>query len=161
MSPVKIVLIILLVLGLLYGLSVALGSGADSKKKTPPSEDTKTLSSVPSADWLKSLSDRFSPGFEFKTVRDPHAFTKTRSFNVLHGQAAKVLISSSTNVQRMKFTQILGDCTILYSDNNSDAKPDQPEGRPSLDKTIAITKQGGSLTIKCSATSQDCVLKVK
>ncbi len=157
----KTVLVILLVLGLLYGLSVLLGARTESNKKTTPSDDKKTLGSVPSGDWLQSLSDRFSPGFDFKTVHDPHVSAKTRSFSVLHGQTAKVLISGSSNVQRMKFTQIVGDCTVLYSDNNSDAKPDQDEGRPSTDKTIAITKQGGNLTIKCNATSQDCVLKVK
>jgi hypothetical protein len=149
MSPVKIVLVILLVLGLLYGLSFAL------ENRTEPSDQSKIFASVPSGDWIKSLADRFGPGFDFRSVDDPHASAKARTFTVPHGQTINIRIAGSSSVQRLKFVPIQPDCNVKYVES----KPDMKENG-GTDKTYAITDQGGILTITCSR-SQDYILKVK
>ncbi|SRR5258708_1066247 len=153
MSSVKIVLVILLVLGLLYGLSFALGN------RMEPSDPDAFFASVRSrlGDRMNSISDRFGPGFDFKSANDPHASAKTRTFTIPRGQTIMMRITGGSSVQRLKFVPVQPDCDIKYADSESGVKLQEKMG---TQKTYAITDQGGILTITCSK-SQDYILKVK
>jgi hypothetical protein len=170
----KLVFVILVVLGLLYGLSLLLAN------KTEPKDPKAYFDSVRSSlgDGMNSLSDRFGPGFDFKTVNDTHANAKTRTITVLHGQTVNIRIAGG-DVQRLKFVQVQPACMIVYDDNDKsinqkthkrkfEPQKEDTEGStedddhdPRLKNTMASSKLGGNLEITCKSTTQNCVLKVK
>ncbi len=176
----KLAIIILLVLGLLYGLSLLLAN------KTEPNDPKAFFDSVRSSlgSGMDNLSDRFGPGFDFKTVSDAHANAKTRSFTVPHGQTVNIRIAGG-DMQRLKFVQVQPACVIVYDDNDKSIDPKDPkdpkkhkrkfepqkedtEGKtedddhdPELKNTMATSKLGGNLAITCTSSTQDCILKVK
>src|SRR5437660_11157919 len=102
----KIVLIVLVLLALLYGLSFVFSNQAK------PKDPKAYLNSVGSGlgDGIKSLADRLGPGFDFKTVSDPHVAAKTRTITVPHGQTVNIRINPGSGMQRLTFTQIAPAC---------------------------------------------------
>jgi hypothetical protein len=151
----KLVLVVLLVLGLLYGLSMYF------KNDSKPDPD-KALASLRSSlgNGVKSLSDRFSPGFDFKTVNDPHLNAKTRTITVPRGSAVNIRVNASSGTQRLTFTQVQPVCKVVYTDSKPKVER-QTENPPETKNTLGITEQGGILTISSNSPSQDCILKVK
>jgi hypothetical protein len=155
----KIVILILLIVGMLYALSFAIGS------RTGPGGG-KDLAQVPSGDWLKSIADRFGPTFDFKTVSGPHASVAQRTFTVPQHQTAVIPVASNNEkkAQRLRISSAMGECKLRYIDN---FKPpgDAPSDPLDLDchdteKVIAITDQGGTLQISCMGP-QSCIIKIK
>jgi len=158
MSPLKIVLLVLVVLALLYGASIAFANGSE------PDPD-QSLSSLGASlgKSVDKLAERFSPGFDFKSVSDPHIIAKTKTINVPHGSSISIRINPGFGVQRLKFTQVQPPCNIRYHDENRDVKKDQVETPANMQKpqTYAMTDQGGTLTLTCTSNAQNCILKVK
>src|SRR5882672_10151096 len=134
MSPVKIVLVILLVLALLYGLSFALTNQTKPKDEDQDAFFASVRSSL--GDGMNSISDRFGPGFDFKSVNDPHASAKARTFTVPRDQTIRMRITGSSSVQRLKFVPVQPDCDIKYADNKSGVNVQKDNG---TNKTYAIT----------------------
>jgi hypothetical protein len=169
----KVAIIILLVLALVYGLSLLFAN-----KTTPKPDDAFNSLRASLGNAGDTLSDRFGPGFDFKTVNDAHANAKARTFTVPHGQTVNIRIAAG-DVQRLKFVQVQPACVIVYDDNDKsidqkthkrklEPQTEDTEGTkedkdhdPQLKNTIATSKQGGILAITCKSSSQDCVLKVK
>jgi hypothetical protein len=159
----KLVIIILLVLGLLYGLSIVFAN-----KTTPKPDDAFSSLRSSLGSNGDSLSDRFGPGFDFKSVSDAHASAKARTITVPHGQTLNIRINASSSMQRMKFVGARPACKIVYDDNDRslDTKTGKRKIAPQeedadLKNTIAMTKAGGILEVTCKSNAQDCVLTVK
>ena len=157
MSHTKIVFLILLLLALLYGLSLAIGThqGAGDKSDLHPPA------------WLKGLADRFGPGFNLEAIRDNHVSAKNHTIAVAQGQSVSILIpgNQERKAQRLKLANNVTDCTIQYVDAYRPPHEDPPKPQERFCQAtadpVAITDQGGVLTIACRSKNTDCVLKVK
>jgi hypothetical protein len=157
-ASMKVVILILLIVGLLYALSFVIGS------KSGPG-DQNDLAHIPSFAGLKSLADRFGPGFDFNSVNDPHASAAQRMFTVRPLQKAIIDIAgnSEKKAQRLRIASARGICRLSYTDRfkpSDGPAPDPAEFDCQSDKAVAITDQGGTLQIFCLGP-QECAIKIK